>query len=90
MYHFRDRFDLPLKDKQVEDLEFYKPNEKSEEIQYLKERREKLEVTSRLDHQKLIQLNCQKKTYLKLFIKTVSDREFSTTMALVNILTKIF
>ena len=39
MYYFRDRFDIPLTDKQVENLEFYRPNEKSDEIQYLKERR---------------------------------------------------
>ena len=39
MYYFRDRFDIPLTDKQVENLEFYRPDENSDEIQYLKERR---------------------------------------------------
>ena len=36
MFYFRDRFDIPLTDAQVENLEFYKPDEKSEEIQYLR------------------------------------------------------
>ena len=39
---FRDRFNIPLTDKQVENLEFYHPGDKSPEIKYLKERREKL------------------------------------------------
>ncbi len=36
---FRDRFDLPLTDKAVEALEFYKPAEDSPELSYLKDRR---------------------------------------------------
>ena len=39
MFYFRDRFEIPLTDAQVEDLEFYRPDEKSDEIQYLLERR---------------------------------------------------
>ena len=42
MFYFRDRFEIPLTDKQVENLEFYRPDENSEEIQYLRERRAKL------------------------------------------------
>lgn len=36
---FRDRFDLPLSDKAVEALEFYRPPEDSPEMRYLKGRR---------------------------------------------------
>ena len=42
LLYYRDRFDIPLTDKQVKNVEFYKPNEKSEEIKYIKERRMKL------------------------------------------------
>ncbi|MDC6465551.1 biotin/lipoyl-binding protein, partial [Pelagibacteraceae bacterium] len=42
LLYYRDRFDIPLTDKQVRNIEFYKPNEKSIEIEYLKERRMKL------------------------------------------------
>nr|WP_285671251.1 alpha-ketoglutarate dehydrogenase [Limibaculum sp. NKW23] len=36
---FRDRFDLPLSDRAVEALEFYRPSDNSPEIAYLKDRR---------------------------------------------------
>lgn len=39
LLQFRDRFELPLNNKQVEDLQFYKPDDNSPEIRYLKERR---------------------------------------------------
>ena len=39
LLQFRDRFELPLNDKQVEELQFYKPDDSSPEIRYLKERR---------------------------------------------------
>ncbi len=39
---FRDRFKLPLSDEQVSALEFYKPEDNSPEIQYLRKQREKL------------------------------------------------
>lgn len=39
---FRDRFDLPLTDTQVEDLAFYKPADNSDEMRYLRERRAEL------------------------------------------------
>ena len=42
LLYYRDRFDIPLTDKQVKNIEFYKPDEKSEEIKYIKERRMKL------------------------------------------------
>src|SRR3546814_7427730 len=39
---FRDRFDLPLTDAQVEKLNFYRPAEDSPEMQYMLERRNAL------------------------------------------------
>ena len=36
LLYYRDRFDVPLTDKQVKNIEFYKPEEKSDEIRYLK------------------------------------------------------
>ena len=39
LMYYRDRFDVPLTDKQVENIEYYKPKENSEEIKYLKEKR---------------------------------------------------
>ena len=40
--YYRDRFDVPLTDEQVRNIEYFKPDEKSPEIKYIKERRIKL------------------------------------------------
>lgn len=37
--HFRDRFDIPVKDADLENLPFFKPEEGSAEAKYLAERR---------------------------------------------------
>src|SRR6056300_190893 len=90
MYYFRDRFDIPLTDKQVENLEFYRPDEKSEEIQYLKERRAALGgyIPSRSSNSKQIKISDP--NIFDSSMKSSGDRELSTTMALVAILGKIF
>ena len=38
LLYYRDRFDVPLTDEQVRNIEYYKPDEKSTEIKYLKEK----------------------------------------------------
>lgn len=42
LHAFRDRFDLPLSDEQVENLEFYRPSDNSPEIAYLNNQRNQL------------------------------------------------
>jgi pyruvate dehydrogenase E1 component len=90
MYYFRDRFDIPLTDKQVENLEFYRPGEKSEEIEYLKERRRALGgyIPSRSSNAHPIKITDP--SIFDVSMKSSGDRELSTTMALVAILGKIF
>ena len=90
MYYFRDRFDIPLTDKQVENLEFYRPSEKSEEIEYLKERRRALGgyIPSRSSNAQPIKITDP--SIFDASMKSSGDRELSTTMALVAILGKIF
>ncbi|MCB0276756.1 MAG: pyruvate dehydrogenase (acetyl-transferring), homodimeric type [Calditrichaeota bacterium] len=88
MQEFRDRFDIPLTDKQVEEAPFYRPDEKSPEIQYLRERRSSLGgfVPARRT------LNEKLETPdLHLFNEFLggSDREVSTTMAFVRMLSNI-
>ena len=88
MFYFRDRFDIPLTDKQVENLEFYKPDEKSEEIQYLKERRRALggPIPSRSSNATPVKIDS---SVFESSYKSSGERQISTTMALVTILTKI-
>jgi pyruvate dehydrogenase E1 component len=42
LLYYRDRFNVPLTDEQVKNIEYYKPNKDSAEIKYLKERRKQL------------------------------------------------
>ena len=40
--YFRDRFGIPLSDKEVESVPYYRPSEDSPEIKYLKSKRDQL------------------------------------------------
>jgi len=89
LLYYRDRFDIPLTDKQVKNIEFYKPDQKSEEIQYLKERRMKLggNLPERTSYAKPIKKPA--KDIFENMLKSSGDREMSTTMALVRMLTNL-
>ncbi len=89
MFYFRDRFDIPLTDKQVENLEFYRPPDSSEEIKYLKERRKQLGGFIPCRRFKNTPLVVPSKETFESSYTDSGDRELSTTMALVTILTKI-
>ncbi|MFB0517466.1 MAG: pyruvate dehydrogenase (acetyl-transferring), homodimeric type [Candidatus Neomarinimicrobiota bacterium] len=82
---FRDRFDIPIADKDIDQAPFYKPPEDSEGIQYLLERRRALGgfVPSRK-----VQVQALKVPERSLFDEFYrgSEREVSTTMAFVRML----
>ena len=42
LLHFRDRFDIPLSNSEASTAPLYKPNDKSDEITYIKNQRKKL------------------------------------------------
>jgi len=89
LLHYRDRFDIPLTDKQVKNVEFYKPAENSTEIKYLKERRMKLggNLPERTSFAK--QIKKPAKDIFENMLKSSGNREMSTTMALVRMLTNL-
>ncbi len=89
LIYYRDRFDIPLTDKQVKNIEFYKPNEKSEEIKYIKERRMKLggNLPERTSYAKPIEK--PSRDIFENMLKSSGNREMSTTMALVRMLTNL-
>ena len=89
LLYYRDRFDIPLTDKQVRNIEFYKPDEKSEEIKYIKERRMKLggNLPERSSFAKPIKKST--KDIFENMLKSSVDHEMSTTMALVRMLTNL-
>jgi pyruvate dehydrogenase E1 component len=85
---FRDRFDIPLTDQQLQSIPFYRPPQDSEEMEYLQERRRALGgyVPSR---KALVQvLPLPKEDYFREFYAEV-DRGVSTTMVFVQVLRKL-
>jgi pyruvate dehydrogenase E1 component len=89
LLHFRSRFDIPLSDEECIKAPFYKPSDDSDEIKYMKERREKLGgyLPQRLD--KAPALNIPDITIMSEFLEGSDNREISTTMAFVRLLTII-
>ena len=89
LLYYRDRFDIPLTNEQVKNVEFYKPDEKSIEIKYLKERRMKLggNLPERTSYAKSIKK--PSKDIFENMLKSSGDKEMSTTMALVRMLTNL-
>ncbi len=86
---FRDRFNIPISDEEIADMPFYKPPEDSAEILYLKERRKALGgyLPSRRINADPLPI-----PELKAFeaqLKGTGEREISTTMVLVRILTTL-
>ncbi len=86
---FRDRFNLQISDKNLESLKFYKPDEQSEEIKYLKNRRQTLGGFIPQRHVDDIKINTPDITEHSKFLFEDSDREYSTTNGLIRILGNI-
>ena len=89
LLYYRDRFNVPLTDEQVKNIEYYKPAENSEEIKYLKERRKQLGgfIPERSSLAKPIK--APPKDIFENFMKSTGEKEMSTTMALVRMLTNL-
>ncbi len=90
MLKFRDRFSIPLTDKQVAETPFYRPPADSPECQYLMERRAALGGPLPARHRG------SKPTFkapdldmFKAQLEGTDDREISTTMAFVRILSTL-
>ncbi len=83
---FRDRFDVPLTDKQLKEIPYFRPADDSVEMAYLRERRAVLggSMPRRLlDKQSM---KVPKLSALDAQLKGSGERKISTTMAFVRIL----
>ena len=87
LLNFRSKFDIPLSDDDCIKAPFYKPAEDSEEIKYLKDRREILGgfLPKRTDQAK--KLDIPNLSIFNELIKGSENRHISTTMAFVRLLT---
>ncbi|WP_090620495.1 pyruvate dehydrogenase (acetyl-transferring), homodimeric type [Azotobacter beijerinckii] len=86
---FRDKFDIPLKDEELETLPFYRPDESSPEMKYLRSRREALGGFVPQRRSKSISIPTPPLDTLKAILDGTGDREISTTMAFVRILAQL-
>jgi len=87
LLHFRSRFDIPLSDDECIKAPFYKPGEDSDEIKYLKQRREELEGYLPQRSDQAPPLNIPALSIFSELLSGSDDREISTTMAFVRLLT---
>ena len=86
---FRTRFDLPVSDKEVESLSFYKPPNDSPEIQYMMERRKELGGFLPARRRKTTSLKIPALSAFSNVTTSSGEREISTTMAFVRILSTL-
>jgi len=86
---FRDRFDLPLTDEQVESLSFYRPPADSPEIVYMAERRAAMGGSVPARRRKGNELVVPELSAFDNMLTATGDREISTTMAFVRILSTL-
>jgi len=84
--HFRSRFRVPVSDEQLETVPFYKPDENSDIVKYVKERRAALGGSFPVRRQKSKALAVPKLEAFDAMLKGTGEREISTTMAFVRLL----
>ncbi|WP_343573094.1 pyruvate dehydrogenase (acetyl-transferring), homodimeric type [Pseudomonas sp.] len=86
---FRDRFDIPIRDDDLAKLPFYRPEEGSAEARYLKERRATLGGFMPHRHGNSQRIPTPPLDILKAMLDSTGDREISTTMAFVRIISQL-
>ena len=86
---FRDRFDIPVSDLEIEKLPYVRPPEDSPEIQYLKNTRKKLGGFIPRRRTLSDKLTMPEDKIFKKLYESTGDRKISTTMAIVRIITDL-
>jgi pyruvate dehydrogenase E1 component len=86
---FRDRFKIPINDEDIDQVPYYRPADDSEEIQYLKARREALGGYVPRRYADAEPLVIPELDAFKNQLEGTGEREISTTMAFVRILTTL-
>jgi pyruvate dehydrogenase E1 component len=86
---FRDRFNIPIPDDQLEQVPLYTPPADSPEMQYLKERMAAMGGSLPQRRRKAEPLEVPELSAFEALLKSSDERELSTTMAFVRILNTI-
>jgi pyruvate dehydrogenase E1 component len=86
---FRDRFKIPVSDDQIAEVPLYRPPEDSVEIQYLRERRAALRGSLPQRRRTSQPLEVPPLSAFDMQLKGSGEREVSTTMAFVRLLSAL-
>ena len=86
---FRDRFNVPIPDDKIAEVPFYKPADDDPIIVYLKERRKALGGYLPARRQTAQALRIPPLETFDVLLKSTEEREISTTMAFVRMLTML-
>ena len=89
LFAFRDRFGLDLTDDEVRDVSFHKPPDDAPEMEYLRERRAQLGGSLPQRRTEAPPLSVPELSAFKAQLDGTGDREISTTMAFVRILSTL-
>ena len=87
MIAFKDRFNIPLSDEDAAAAKYYVPPADSPEIQYMRDRRKELGGSMPVRQQMAAPLEVPELSAFDSLLKGSGDREMSTTMAFVRMLT---
>ncbi len=86
LIEFRDRFSIPITNKDLEELNFYRPAETSEEMEYLMERRRLLGGHLPSRRQKSTSIKVPEISSFGQFAMEKNEKGGSTTMAIVRMM----
>jgi len=89
LIEFRDRFKVPLSNEQLEEIPFYRPDENSPEMQYMRKHRQALGGYLPSRRTACEELKIPPLSTFKALLGDSGERTFSTTMAFVRILTAL-
>ena len=89
IHTLRDTLGIPFTDAELEKIPFYKPDSKSKEMQYLLDRRKSLSGFVPSRRTSYVALKTPKEDLYAEFKEGTKDREVSTTMVFVRILSKL-
>lgn len=86
---FRDRFNIPIKDEELIEIPFYRPDDSSPEMQYLQKQREALGGYLPLRNTICDTLSAPDLIEFAAILQGSGEREISTTMVFVRILSML-
>jgi pyruvate dehydrogenase E1 component len=86
---FRDRFNIPVSDKDIDDVPYCKPAPESDELEYLQERRKALGGYLPQRRNKPKPLKVPPLEIFKTQLEGTGEREASTTMVFIRLLTAL-